>query len=236
MAAQPKKNVRAWDLPTRLFHWSFVLCMFFAWASHAYSDLLGDDTLKWHRWNGYAILMLIVFRLIWGVVGSSTSRLSAFIRWPRFAFIYALDTLKGKERPFLGHNPLGTWMIIALVLAVTTQGMLGLFILDHNEIIAGPLQSLVPDETAKFFGRLHRQFFNIILALIAIHITANTLYGLVKKDPLIRAMVTGEKPALNYEDESEAQIVPHVMMRAVACLVIAVIIVLGGIKLAGGVL
>lgn len=210
--------------------------MFFAWASYEYSAELKDNTLMWHRWNGIIILVLIVFRLIWGVAGSSTSRFSAFIKWPHFAFFYAMDMLKGKKRPFLGHNPLGTWMIIALVGAVIMQATLGLFILDHNDVIAGPLQSLISDEQAKYLGRLHRLGFKLVLGLIVIHITANSLYGLVKKDPLIQAMITGKKPAADYEDELEASIVPHVLRRAFLCLLAAFAIVLGGISLAGGTL
>ena len=210
------------------------LSLFFAWASYEYSSDLKDNTLMWHRWNGIFILVLIVFRLIWGVVGSSTSRFSAFIKWPHFALFYALDMLKGKKRLFLGHNPLGTWMIIALVGAVVTQAIFGLFILDHNEIIAGPLQSLISDNQAKYLGKLHRLGFKFILVLIAIHVTANSLYGLVKKDPLIKAMITGSKPAAEYEDELEASIVPHVLRRAGVCLSAAFLIVLGGVWFAGG--
>ncbi len=227
-------NVRAWDLPTRLFHWSLVLCFLFAWASYEYSSELKDNTLIWHRWNGIFILVLIVFRLIWGVVGSSTSRFSAFIKWPHFALFYAIDMLKGKKRLFLGHNPLGTWMIIALVAAVIIQATLGLFILDHNDIIAGPLQALISDDQAKFLGRLHRIGFKIILGLIAIHVTVNSLYGVIKKDPLIKAMITGTKPAADYEDELEASIAPYVLRRAALCLSAAFLIVLGGITLFGG--
>jgi cytochrome b len=229
-----KSTVRVWDLPTRIFHWSLVFCIAFAWVSYEYAAELKDNALLWHRWNGYAILVLIVFRLIWGVVGSSTSRFSAFIRWPWFAFIYAIDMLKGKKRNFLGHNPLGTWMIIALVLVVITQGILGLFILDHNGFVAGPLQGLISDSWGKYFGKLHRLGFKLILALASIHIIANSLYGLLKKDPLIRAMVTGVKPVAEYEDEMEAHILPHVMRRAALSLFAAMVIVFGGIIVAGG--
>ena len=69
-------KVRVWDLPTRLFHWCLVTGIFVAWASWRYSEVIGDYTLKVHRWTGMLILVLLVFRVIWGVVGSSTSRLS----------------------------------------------------------------------------------------------------------------------------------------------------------------
>ena len=75
-------TVRAWDLPTRIFHWALVVCIISAWASFHYAPLIGDPLLKWHRWNGYTVLVLLVFRLLWGFFGGSTSRLSAFLTWP----------------------------------------------------------------------------------------------------------------------------------------------------------
>jgi cytochrome b len=231
-----RAEVRVWDLPTRLFHWSFVLLIADAWASQKFSDTVGDNLQKWHRWNGYAILIAIVFRLIWGFAGSSTSRLSSFIRWPNAAINYGLLLLKGRSKPYLGHNPLGTWMIIGLVLAIIAQVMLGLFMLDHNDFVAGPLQGRISDETAKWLGHLHVQFFNFILLLIALHIGANLFYGFIKKEPLIEAMVTGSKPAEDYADEQEAVIVPRAGLRALICLIVAAAAVLGGIRIAGGVL
>jgi cytochrome b len=127
-------SVKAWDWPTRAFHWTLVFCIVSAWASFKLADRIGDPTLIWHRWNGYFILILLVFRLIWGFVGSSTSRFTAFVTWPWNALTYGLDMMRGKKRPFLGHNPLGTWMILALLAAVGIQGSLGLFSLEHNEL------------------------------------------------------------------------------------------------------
>jgi cytochrome b len=228
------RNVRAWDWPTRAFHWTLVFCIVSAWASFKLADRIGDPTLIWHRWNGYAILVLLVFRLIWGFVGSSTSRFSAFVTWPWHAAAYALDLLRGARRHYLGHNPLGTWMILALLAAVTAQGLLGLFSLEHNELVAGPLKRLIAHETSEKVTKWHVWFFNVILAMVALHITANVLYGLVKKDPLIRAMITGRKPADAYEDQSEAMIVPAVGTRAFLSLALAAVIVFGGIIAAGG--
>jgi cytochrome b len=228
------QNVKAWDWPTRAFHWTLVLCIVSAWASFKLADRIGDPTLIWHRWNGYTILVLLVFRVIWGFVGSSTSRFSAFVTWPWHAAGYAFDLVRGGKRPFLGHNPLGAWMILALLSAVAVQGMLGLFSLEHNELVAGPLKRLIAHELSEKVTKWHVWFFNVILAMVALHITANVLYGLVKKDPLIRAMVTGRKPAEVYEDQSEAQIVPAVGMKAFVSLLIAGCIVFGGIVLAGG--
>lgn len=228
------RHVIAWDLPTRLFHWTLVLLIIDAWLSYRFAEAVGDFSMRWHMFNGYAILTLLAFRLLWGVFGSSTSRFSAFIRWPGVALSYGVDLLRGGKRHYLGHNPLGTWMIILLFLALATQATLGLFLLDHNDINAGPLQVLVSDETAKKFGSWHVRGFNYLLVFIAIHVTANLCYWLVRKDPLISAMVTGRKPAADYVDEHEAVIAPALPLRAAACLAVAAALVLGGIYLAGG--
>jgi cytochrome b len=227
-------SVKAWDWPTRAFHWTLVFCLVSAWASFKLADRIGDTTLIWHRWNGYAILILLTFRLIWGFVGSSTSRFAAFVTWPWSALRYALDLATGKSRPFLGHNPLGGWMILILLTAVTVQGSMGLFALEHNELVAGPLKRLIAHETSEAITKLHVKGINLILGLAAIHITANVLYGLLKKDPLIRAMVTGRKPAEAYEDQAEARIAENVTLRALLCLLAAKILVFGGITALGG--
>jgi cytochrome b len=227
-------RVKAWDWPTRAFHWALVFGVVSAWASFRFADRIGDPMLVWHRWNGYALLVLVVFRLIWGFVGSSTSRFSAFVTWPWNAGAYALDLLRGRDRKFLGHNPLGSWMIIALLAAVGVQGSLGLFSLEHNELVAGPLKRLVAHETSEKITKWHVWGINVIFALAALHIAANVLYGLVKKDPLISAMVTGRKPADAYEDQREAAIADGVTFRALVCLLVAAVIVFGGIWALGG--
>jgi cytochrome b len=226
--------VRVWDLPTRLFHWALLVLVAGAWLTRRYAEALGDHNLTWHRWNGYAILTLLVFRLFWGLVGSSTARFSSFLSGPAAAARYLADLLKGRERHYLGHNPLGTWMIVALFLALTGQTVLGLLSLDGDGFVGGPLSRLLSDETAQMFGRWHAQGFNIILLLAAIHIVANSGYALIKHDPLVRAMISGRKPAAVYEDAPEAVIAANANLKGLVCLVLAAAIVLGGITLLGG--
>jgi cytochrome b len=226
--------VKAWDWPTRAFHWTLVFCIGSAWISFRFADRIGDPTLIWHRWNGYFILILLTFRLIWGFAGSSTSRFSAFVTWPWTAARYGLDLLQGRKRHFLGHNPLGAWMILALLGVVGVQGVLGLFSLEHNELVAGPLKRLVAHETSEAITKWHVWGINVIIALAIAHVTANVLYGVVKKDPLITAMVTGEKPRDAYEDQSEANIPANVGLRAFFAFAMAALIVFGGIAALGG--
>jgi cytochrome b len=228
-------QVRAWDLPTRVFHWSLVTLIICAWISFEFSGKIGDSTLQWHRYNGYAILTLLVWRLLWGFAGSSTSRWSAFVRWPWVAAGYLFDLVRGRDRQFLGHNPLGTYMVLGLLAAVGLQAVLGLMTVEHNDVAWGPLYKLVSETTIKQISYYHVRLLNyLILPLVAAHIAANVLYGVVKKDPLIRAMVTGAKPAGPYEDAAEAVIVDRPILRAVACLGLATAVVLGGIMMLGG--
>jgi len=228
-------SVRAWDLPTRLFHWTLVLLIASAWLSYAFSEDIGDVTLVWHRANGLAILILIVWRILWGMVGSSTARFAAFVRPPREALAYARAVASGRAAHYLGHNPLGALMILALIATVAIVAVLGLFATDDNDLVGGPLYRLVGEHGNVVATRTHDQIFHVVLLpLIALHVTANALYALVRRDPLIRAMVTGRKPAAPYADAAEADIASHPLLRALACLAAAAVIALGGILALGG--
>ena len=232
---EPKSSVRAWDLPTRLFHWTLVALIVCAWVSFEFAEVIGDVTLKWHRANGLAILTLLVWRLMWGLFGSSTSRFASFVRSPVSAIGYARDLAAGTPRRFLGHNPLGGWMVLALLAALLTQAAFGLFAIDDNDLTGGPLSHLVSEKTNKWATGRHDFIFHfLILPLAAIHVIANVLYGRLKGEPLNRAMMTGKKPTAAYEDAAEAQIPSGAIARAVVCLLIAAAIVLGGLWLAGG--
>ncbi len=227
-------TVRAWDLPTRLFHWALVICIASAWISFQFATQLGDATLRWHRWNGMFILVLLTWRLMWGFVGGSTSRFSAFLTWPWNALRYLASALRGEKRPYLGHNPAGTWMIILLFLGVAAQAKLGLYTLEHNEIAAGPLYRTIIDEEAltKLIQTWHRRGFYLLLGLIGLHVAVNLAYQFIMKDRLIAAMVTGRKPAEAYVDQKEAKGGSAAL--AAALLVVAALIVYGAIIALGG--
>jgi cytochrome b len=228
-------KVSAWDLPTRLFHWLLVALIASAWATWRYSEALHDPTLSYHRWIGHAVLVLILFRLLWGFLGSRTSRFAAWLYWPWTAASYLLGLLAGRSRRYLGHTPAGSYMILALLGGVTTQALLGLLTVEHNDLTAGPLYRLISEDRQQLVTSWHRWFFYwIILPLIAVHILANALYGLVKKDPLITGMITGKKPAADYADAAEAAISGRPMVRALFCLAAAAAIMFGTIFALGG--
>lgn len=228
-------SVRAWDLPTRLFHWALAVLVVCAWVSFQYAEVLGDFRLKWHRWNGLAILVLVVWRLLWGVAGSSTARFSAFVSSPFAALGYLRDVVMGRKRRYLGHNPLGAWMVLALLLAVGAQATLGLFTVEHNDLATGPLYRLAGNARAKSLTYWHNFNFHwVILPLVVAHIAANLLYGLLAREPLIAAMITGRKPDTTYADADGVVEPPRPLLRAAGLLVISAAIVLGGITALGG--
>jgi cytochrome b len=237
MASTKFAQVRIWDLPTRLFHWLLVLLIICAWVSFEFSEVVGDGELLWHRMNGYAILILVIWRLLWGLVGSPASRFANFISWPWSAARYGLDLVRGRDRHFLGHNPLGAYMIIALLALVGLQGVLGLYSTEHNSVTWGPLGVVVSDKLSATLTKWHVWMFeNVLIIFIAAHIAANVLYRIVKKDRLIEAMVTGSKPAGDYEDV-QLQITANaagVWFRAVICLAAAIMIFAGAIVAMGG--
>ena len=235
LSSKKPRQVRAWDLPTRLFHWSLVVSILTAWASWRFSEVIGDHSLSVHRWTGHFILVLLVFRLLWGFIGSSTARLTHVFNWPWTAAGYGLDLLRGKSRHYLGHNPLGSYMVLALFAATAVQATLGLFTVEHNDLTAGPLYKLVSEARQEAITILHRKwFYYVLLALIPLHILANIGYQLLKGDPLVRAMVTGRKPAADYTDEAEARIASAGGFKAMLCLVVAAGIVFGTIFALGG--
>jgi cytochrome b len=204
-------------------------------VSYEFAEALGDATLRWHRANGLAVLTLIVWRLLWGLVGSSTARFASFVAGPGAALAYARSLLEGRLPRYLGHNPLGAWMVLALLAALAVQGLLGLFAVDDNDLTGGPLHRLVSQTANKRATRWHAWNFHfVILTLVFVHVLANALYEFLKKEPLIRALITGLKPALAYEDQGEAAIVARPLLRAALCLVLAASLVFGAIIAAGG--
>jgi cytochrome b len=229
------RAVLAWDAPTRLFHWTLVALIVAAVVSVQFAEQLGDSLLKWHRRIGIAILVLLVWRVAWGFLGSSTARFTAFVGGPRHVLDYFGKLLRGVSVRYLGHNPLGAYMVLALLLAVGGHASLGLFTVEHNDITAGPLYRLLSEDAVKQVSRLHRlAFYWLLLPLIGAHVAANVLYGVVKREPLIPAMITGRKPAAEYVDAAEAVPVRRPLVRALVLLAVSAAVVLGTIKALGG--
>jgi cytochrome b len=168
-----------WDLPVRLVHWLLAGLIAFSWWS------VHNHHTDWHIWSGCAILTLLIFRLLWGVAGSSTARFADFVRGPRAI----ADYLRGRWRG-IGHSPLGGLSVVAIFLAVAVQVGLGLVAQDEDGIYAGPLSRLISSDASDRARDLHESWFNVILALIVLHVAAIAYYRL-RGRKLTKPMITG---------------------------------------------
>jgi cytochrome b len=178
-----RTRVRVWDLPTRLVHWLLAVGIGVSWWTGE------TGRLEWHRWSGYGLLGLLLFRLYWGFFGSSTARFSRFVRGPRVVLAY----LRGAWQVMPGHNPLGALSVVALLALLATQITLGLFAVDVDGIESGPLSEFVSFDTGRAAADWHGELFDVLLWLIALHIAAILYYGLVKKQNLAGAMLHGAR-------------------------------------------
>jgi len=181
-------SVRVWDLPTRLFHWVLVALIALQYATGEYHLL----DMRWHYWLGYATLVLLAFRVLWGFAGSQTSRFADFLRGPGAIVHYLQGLYSTNLQRSIGHNALGGWSVLALLLCVAVQAVSGLFASDeiNND---GPLVVHVSGKTVKWMTWLHQWNQNLLLAVIGLHVVAVLLYLLLKHENLIMPMLSGSK-------------------------------------------
>src|SRR5690606_7310394 len=150
-------KIKIWDLPIRIFHWLLPLLLGFSWYSAE------NRLMDWHRYSGYGILGLLSFRLCWGLWGSHTARFSSFVKSPARVFAYARGGGQGPSG-FAGHNPLGGWSVVALLLVLAAQVGSGLFAVDVDGLESGPLSYLVSFDGGRWLANVHGVSFNILLA------------------------------------------------------------------------
>ena len=180
-------TVRVWDLPTRLFHWALVVCV----VGLVVTGNVGGNAMVWHGRLGYAVLALLLFRLVWGFVGGRWSRFGSFVVAPSTTFAY-LRGQTGPERS-VGHNPLGAWSVLALLLVLFAQVGSGLFA-DDEIAFTGPLAGLVSGDWVSSLTRYHKDVGKLLLiALVVLHLLAIAFYRLVRQQHLVRPMIVGDK-------------------------------------------
>jgi len=178
------KTVRVWDLPIRLFHWTLALSI----ALGIVFVKIGGNAIQWHAYCGYVTLTLVIFRIIWGFVGSWHARFLNFVPSTK----RLTDYLRGQTEGGLGHSPLGAFSVLALLLAVLIQALTGVFA-DDDIFFQGPLAKYVSNSKVAFLTSVHHFNQYIIFALVGLHVLAIFYYLLVKKDNLIQPMITGDK-------------------------------------------
>ena len=190
-------KVLVWDLPTRLFHWLLVTLVIISFVTVK----IGGNAMQYHEWNGFTILALLLFRLVWGFIGSPESRFVTFVRGPTKVFRYAVEVLRPDSRHYLGHNPLGGWSIIAMLSALMVQTGTGLFAND-DIITEGPLYQWVSKATSDWLTRVHKLNQEVLIGLVAIHILAVLFYFFYKRENLVTPMITGFKQWNDPEPQS----------------------------------
>jgi cytochrome b len=174
-----------WDLPVRLFHWLVVLLFIASWVTHEL------DLMSWHKLSGYSLLVCVLFRMVWGLIGSTTARFSSFVRGPKAVAAY-LTSARAKHAR-VGHNPLGGWSVVVMLALLLLQCVLGLLTVDEFGVEAGPLASHVTFEVGRQIAGWHKAVFNVLLVVIAMHIAAVIFYLLVRRQNLVGPMISGRR-------------------------------------------
>lgn len=196
-------EVKVWDLPVRLFHWSLV-------AAFATAYISGENDMSIHEAAGYTVLGLIAFRIVWGFVGNQYARFSNFVYPPRDVLAYLRSLLTRHPKHYLGHNPAGGWMVLALLISLSIAGISGwqhdeadeaqhaaetaavvVAGADHSPAIAGDKKEHKHAESA--WEEVHEISVHVALILVFIHILGVFASSYLHKESLVRAMITGSK-------------------------------------------
>lgn len=195
MAGQSQSKQRVWDLPTRLFHWALVLLVVFQVLTAEFGPRWDKEGwYKLHFWGGYAILALLLFRIAWGFAGSTTARFGHFVKGPGAGIAYLRGLLSTRTHPEIGHNAVGGWMVVALILGLLVQVMTGLFATDTDMgYSAGPLAKFASESVGNGATKIHHYWINLLYLMVALHVSASLFYFVVKKQNLVGPMFSGDK-------------------------------------------
>lgn len=180
-------TVKAWDPLVRVFHWSLVFFFLLAYAS-------GDDWTSLHVWAGYAVAMLVVFRLFWGVIGTRNARFLTFVKSPRIVMQHFRDMLLLKAPHYLGHNPVAAAMVVALLVSISLVAFSGMVLIAAEG--KGPLaDTIFAGLNGEVVEDVHEFFANTTLLLVFGHVAGVVISSLLEGENLVKAMVTGRKKA-----------------------------------------
>lgn len=182
-------RIRIWDLPTRVFHVLLALCV----VGLVITGEVGGDAMRLHFWLGYAVLSLVFFRLIWGVLGGHWSRFVNFVPSPARLRAYVAAMRRRESPAATGHNPLGALSVLAMLVVLLLQVFSG-FMSDDEISVSGPWVALVPNAWVEWITAYHSEIGKVLLiALVVLHVASVLFYKIVKHDDLITPMVNGDK-------------------------------------------
>lgn len=182
-------RVRVWDPFLRAFHWLLAALVVANWLLGHF----GPAKMTLHFWLGYAVLGLLAFRLVWGIVGPPAARFSGFITGPRRIWIYARGLFRREPSYVAGHNPMGAWSVVAMLGVLAAQAGAGLISDPDDFLNVGPLAHLVRPSTRSAAVGWHNLGGWVILALVAVHVGIILFYRFWKREDLVRPMITGWK-------------------------------------------
>ena len=185
---EARATTSVWDLPVRIFHWALVLLV----ISQVLTVTIGGNAMDFHALGGYGILALVLFRILWGFAGGTHARFRDFVREPAAVARYAHRLIKGTAPIHRGHNPLGGWSVVLMLVSVLVQAVTGLFAND-DVMMEGPLAKHVSEDASTLFTAIHDINAAILLTLILIHILAVFFYLIRRNQNLIGPMFTGRK-------------------------------------------
>jgi len=180
------RRMKVWDLPVRLFHWSIAVLILAAWLSQEF------NRMDVHVWIGYTILTLLLFRIVWGFIGSDTARFRLFLKSPASAFRHLAHIRRREPDLGIGHNAAGGWMVLVLLVLLAVQVGTGLCANDQIETY-GPLSERVGQDWSDWLSQVHAANFVAIEVAVLLHVAAVFAYMLLKGQNLIRPMITGRK-------------------------------------------
>lgn len=196
IATSNSTTVAVWDPLLRIFHWSLAGFFFIAWFSAEESGYL-------HEWSGYTLVALIAFRLLWGLIGTHYARLGTLLYSPREVIAYLSGLVSGRVRHYLGHNPAGSAMAIALLLCIAALAITGMGLAGsegHGPLAGSALAALGEDPLEE----IHEFFANLTMTLVVLHVAGVAISSLRHRENLVLSMFTGRKRAAASHTEEKA--------------------------------
>lgn len=182
-------EINVWDPLVRLFHWTLVTAFAVTWLTE-------DEWMTLHSYAGYLIVALLLFRLFWGVIGPRYARFADFVKSPSTVIDYLKDLKKMRAKRYVGHNPAGGAMIVALLISLVVTTITGM--LAYGAVGSGLLSGLFATSSSfgsELFEEVHEFFANFTLLLVVVHVGGVIFESLVHKENLVRSMFTGTKRA-----------------------------------------
>ena len=171
-----------WDLPVRLFHWLLPILVIISYVS------VKTDSMTLHLLSGYAMAALLIFRIVWGFIGSDTARFSHFVRSPLAAIRHASRIFRREHDNTVGHNAAGGWMVLGLLALLAVQ-----VCANDDGATEGPLMKFISKGLSDQLSKAHDVNFTLLMIAVGLHILAVIAYAVFKKHNLVRPMITGRK-------------------------------------------